>query len=237
MPTDEKKLYIQRLFSFSTLKFHWINKSCINIKYIIFPWRNSQLKAWAYQSTAGLSSTYPHIEMKDYPANIQEDMWTNFESPKKLYIQRRFFFSTLKFHWINKSCINIKYFIFPWRNSPIRTWAYQSTAGLTSTYPQIEMKDYPANIQKDVYTHLESPRLSWLSKLGYLCKSGYQNFSRCHPILTPWLMEPGGSMPHYQGLSNNSYPELNQPNSSYASHTLTKKSSATGIEIAPHPVV
>ena len=32
-------------------------------------------------------------------------------------------------------------------------------------------------------------------------------------ILTPWLMEPGGSMPHSQGLSNNSYPELNQPNS------------------------
>ena len=26
-------------------------------------------------------------------------------------------------------------------------------------------------------------------------------------------MEPGGSMPHSQGLSNNSYPEPNQPNS------------------------
>ena len=25
-------------------------------------------------------------------------------------------------------------------------------------------------------------------------------------------MEPGGSMPHSEGLSNNSYPELNQPN-------------------------
>ena len=31
--------------------------------------------------------------------------------------------------------------------------------------------------------------------------------------LTPWLMEPGSSMPHSQGLSNNSYPEPNQPNS------------------------
>ena len=31
--------------------------------------------------------------------------------------------------------------------------------------------------------------------------------------LTPWLMEPGGSMPHSQGLSNNSYPEANQPSS------------------------
>ena len=30
--------------------------------------------------------------------------------------------------------------------------------------------------------------------------------------LTPWLMEPGGSMPHSQGLSINPYPELNQPN-------------------------
>ena len=30
--------------------------------------------------------------------------------------------------------------------------------------------------------------------------------------LTPWLMEPGGSKPHSQGLSNNSYPEPNQPN-------------------------
>ena len=28
--------------------------------------------------------------------------------------------------------------------------------------------------------------------------------------LTPWLMEPGGSMPHSQALSNNSYPEPNQ---------------------------
>ena len=30
--------------------------------------------------------------------------------------------------------------------------------------------------------------------------------------LTPWLMEPGGSMPHSQGLSNNPNPEPNQPN-------------------------
>ena len=31
-------------------------------------------------------------------------------------------------------------------------------------------------------------------------------------ILTPWLMEPGGSMLHSQGLSNNPYPEPNQLN-------------------------
>ena len=37
----------------------------------------------------------------------------------------------------------------------------------------------------------------------------------CHSSanwLTPWLMEPGGSMPHSQGLSNNPCPETNQPN-------------------------
>ena len=32
--------------------------------------------------------------------------------------------------------------------------------------------------------------------------------------LTPWLMEPRGSMPHSQGPSNNFYPEPNLPNSS-----------------------
>ena len=30
--------------------------------------------------------------------------------------------------------------------------------------------------------------------------------------LTPWLMEPEGSMPYSQVLSNNPYPEPNQPN-------------------------
>ena len=33
--------------------------------------------------------------------------------------------------------------------------------------------------------------------------------------LTPWLMGPGGLMPHSQGLSNNLYPEPYQSNSSY----------------------
>ena len=31
--------------------------------------------------------------------------------------------------------------------------------------------------------------------------------------ITPWLMEPGGSMPHSQGISTNPYLEPNQPNS------------------------
>ena len=34
-------------------------------------------------------------------------------------------------------------------------------------------------------------------------------------IITPWLKEPRGSTPHSQELSNNPYPEPNQPNYSY----------------------
>ena len=34
-------------------------------------------------------------------------------------------------------------------------------------------------------------------------------------LVTPWAIEPGGFMPHSQGLSNNPYLEPNQPNSSY----------------------
>ena len=33
----------------------------------------------------------------------------------------------------------------------------------------------------------------------------------CTKYITSWLMEPGGSMPNSQGLSNNPYPEPNQP--------------------------
>ena len=33
--------------------------------------------------------------------------------------------------------------------------------------------------------------------------------------ITPWFMKPGGSMSRSQGLSNNPYPKLNQPNSSH----------------------
>ena len=33
--------------------------------------------------------------------------------------------------------------------------------------------------------------------------------------LTPWLMEPGGSITHSEGRSCNACPEPNQPNSSY----------------------
>ena len=36
--------------------------------------------------------------------------------------------------------------------------------------------------------------------------------------LTPWHTEPGGSMLHSQGHSNNPYPEPNQPNYTYTAN-------------------
>ena len=44
-------------------------------------------------------------------------------------------------------------------------------------------------------------------------------------ILTPWLMEPGGSISQSQGLSNNPYIELNQLNYSYDTHFFKVNSS------------
>jgi len=38
-------------------------------------------------------------------------------------------------------------------------------------------------------------------------------------LLTPWLVELAGSMPHSQGLSNNSYPEPNEPNYPHCIYT------------------
>ena len=46
----------------------------------------------------------------------------------------------------------------------------------------------------------------------------YSNIFLAFPsvnLLTLWLMKPGGSMTHSQGLSNNPYPEQNQLNPSY----------------------
>ena len=41
----------------------------------------------------------------------------------------------------------------------------------------------------------------------------FQSNNNNNNKITTWLMEPGGSMSHSQGLYNNSYPEPNQPNS------------------------
>ena len=43
----------------------------------------------------------------------------------------------------------------------------------------------------------------------------YGNQLVCFTLVTPLHMKPRGSMLHSQGLSNNPYPELNQPNSLY----------------------
>ena len=45
-------------------------------------------------------------------------------------------------------------------------------------------------------------------------------------ILTPWLMKPGGSMPHSHGLSNNPYSESNKPNFSYYIFIQTENNSS-----------
>ena len=52
--------------------------------------------------------------------------------------------------------------------------------------------------------------------LALCLQSNFQWTLHCSNIfvvyLTPWLMEPGDSMPHSEGLSNNPYPEPNQSN-------------------------
>ena len=48
---------------------------------------------------------------------------------------------------------------------------------------------------------------------SYMCYMYIYIYIYIYIKLTPWLMDPGGSMPHSRGLSSNSYPELNQPNS------------------------
>ena len=47
-------------------------------------------------------------------------------------------------------------------------------------------------------------------------------------------MEPGGSMPHSQGLSNNSFPEPNQLNSPHL-YYLFKVHSNIGLPSTPRP--
>ena len=46
-------------------------------------------------------------------------------------------------------------------------------------------------------------------------------------------METGGSMPHSQGLSNNSYPEPNQPNSVGSCHHGMARPLGCGLESRP----
>ena len=61
---------------------------------------------------------------------------------------------------------------------------------------------------------------------GYKIREGYK--------LTPWLMDPGDSMPHSQGPLNITYPEPNQPNSRIDTY-LFKISINTVIKSMPTP--
>ena len=45
-------------------------------------------------------------------------------------------------------------------------------------------------------------------------------------------MEPGGLMPHSQGLSNNSYPESNQPNSPHELEWTINKAQGQTLRVA-----
>lgn len=55
--------------------------------------------------------------------------------------------------------------------SPLRTRAYLETVGLTSTYPQTEMKNLLASLEVMCGKHVESPRHCWFSRPGLLYKS------------------------------------------------------------------
>ena len=70
----------------------------------------------------------------------------------------------------------------------------------------------PTVFNEEVSTHVSIEReFKYLPKQVHRYRLQTVNLN----VLTPWLMLPRGSMPHSQGLSNNPYPDLNQPNSSY----------------------
>ena len=53
------------------------------------------------------------------------------------------------------------------------------------------------------------------SSSGFISKSSPLISLRVINQLILWFMEPGDSISHSQGISNNPYPETNQPNFSY----------------------
>ena len=79
-------------------------------------------------------------------------------------------------------------------------------------------------VSKSLEENIPHKKLKISNMLYVCCKSYHINvtiidlsfgLSNKLLILTPWLTEPDGLMPHSQGLSNNPYPEPNQPNSSH----------------------
>ena len=97
------------------------------------------------------------------------------------------------------------------QRSVLRVSSYYGYKAEATQIPQ------DAGLAKDPHTNRKFPstvdQTSYIPyyELKYACLKRRDHRAWIHS-LTPWLMEPGGSMPHSQGLSNNPYPELNQPN-------------------------
>ena len=69
---------------------------------------------------------------------------------------------------------------------------------------------------KNCYVYQNKITVLKLSVLDTTDRSSASGPSQFRFQITPWLIKLGGSLLHWQGLSNNSfYPESNQPNSSY----------------------
>ena len=93
-------------------------------------------------------------------------------------------------------------------NSSHRAGAYSNSVRDGGKYPHSKQVDFQIcyrNIYWGSTDPMEGLRSCWDRDFHILYLFGKLS-------LTPWLMELRGSMPHSQGLSNNPYPEPNQPN-------------------------
>ena len=67
----------------------------------------------------------------------------------------------------------------PWHYSPLRARASQPTAGLTSDFPQTEVKDHTPSLGVTCDQHVESPSRCWLFRQ----ESSLKIYSKCLTIL------------------------------------------------------
>ena len=90
--------------------------------------------------------------------------------------------------------------------------------GVNSVASWIAADDYILQNNASQKEHSSVRNVKLNRSLGIVCRSAWFLqltiiwFHQTYRLAT-WLMEPGGSMPHSQGLSNNTFPEPNQPNS------------------------
>ena len=121
-----------------------------------------------------------------------------------------------------------------WHRHILKLFWSQPMAPWTTGYVLLRVKTVTIWLNSWTSCYFPIPLLSFCSKNSMLSISTALMFSKFLPnrkrvvvqgntkarstgagvviVLTPWLMEPVGSMPQSQGLSNNPYPELNQPN-------------------------